>query len=103
QSAPRHTETADSKRSLPARRPARMIRRRTGFVGSLVRPVHCLKSSTSRGSVSGAPSMSFATTFQGQNDGEAKTLPNRAGSDMARVSVILLGRLHHNPLRGPVR
>src|SRR5262249_28478316 len=40
ESAARHTDTALSNLSLPARRPARMIRRRTGSVGSFVRPVH---------------------------------------------------------------
>src|SRR5262249_26768330 len=120
QRAPRHTETALSNLSLPALLPARMIKRRTGLVGSFVRPVHLLNRSTSRCSVSRMPSISLATVRQVQKDGEENTEPNKAGAVMARVSVMaglvavrvrLIGRLvrfigplpRHGPHRRPRR
>ncbi|MBV8108203.1 MAG: hypothetical protein JO012_00400 [Hyphomicrobiales bacterium] len=60
-----------------------MIKRRTGSVGNAVRPVHPFNNSTSRGSVSGMPSISLAMVFQGQNDAEPNTVPNSFGSAMA--------------------
>ena len=94
-SAARHTATADRNLSLPARLPHKRTRRRIARpVGRrarrlYLRPVHCSKSSTSRRSLSGKPSMTFATVFHVQNDDDANVGPKRLGSFIASVSVTL--------------
>jgi hypothetical protein len=51
QRAARWTATAERNLSLPALRPASRLSLRTGWIGSWVRPVHCINNSISRGSV----------------------------------------------------
>jgi hypothetical protein len=83
------SDRQESHRSLPSRRPTKITIRRTGPCGRRSRPVHCLTSSTSRGSRKGSPSMSLAITFHVQKLGAVNGPPSKFASAIARLSEII--------------